>query len=51
MSMVCLSRYLLTAECLKQHLLEQNRVIGELLGHQIHARIYTRQAKSFGVKT
>lgn len=51
MNLVCLSRYLLTTECLKQHLLEQNRIIGKVFGYQIHAGDYTRQATNLVVKT
>lgn len=39
--------YLLTTECLKQHLLEQSRVIREVFGHQIHARIIPVGDKSW----
>ena len=42
--------YLLTAECLKQHLLEQNRVIREVFGHQIHARIIPVKRRILALK-
>ena len=50
-SLVCLYGYVLAAECLKQHFLEQNRVIRKVFGQGSHAQDYTRQATNLGVKT
>ncbi|MNY22219.1 hypothetical protein D3C86_1558150 [compost metagenome] len=49
--LVGLSHFLLTAECFKQHLLEQNRIVWKIVGHESHARIIPGQVTKRGVRT